>query len=222
VNVATSNVNSNVSLTQAPFVDGFEQAIYWITVSRDDFDVSRFREALPGSVGQRDDVTVRIASNEHVGYHAFFGWTVTDEDITFSIEYNKGQLAHDGEENSIGPKEDGPPAEDLMRWLGQFFTTTSVTAHAHLRYRYSVENRQSTFPLSLATEPPCGAELYGVALRLSKKPDGVVSVRLTRSQSDWYAELICDRQVRFIDFSPLADAQQLLVLLGQFLEGRAT
>lgn len=201
----------------------FEQIIYWITVSRDEFDVPKFRASVPSLVRDRDDVMVQIASEKNtVGpYHALFGWTIGDEEVDLNIEYYAGPLVEvSGEPPASDTNDkdaDGPPAESLMLWLGQFFATETVSSHAHARYRYPAPLREATFDLSLAKEAPHGARLYGVALQLPSKPGGVVSVRITRGSSDWYAELIADRDITFRGFSPLAESNALETFLSSFL-----
>jgi hypothetical protein len=212
---------STEKVKEAPF----EQIIYWITANRDDFDVPLFRASLPDPVRDRDDVAMLIASETELEgqFHALFGWTIGNEEIDLNVEYYAGPLPEvAGEPNSAGSDistsdRDGPPAEDLMRWLGQFFATDTVTSHAHARYRYPAESREATFDLALTTESPYGAKLYGVALQLPTKPDGVVSVRFTRGKSDWYAELIGEREITFRDFSPINEGNVLQAFLSSFL-----
>ena len=212
---------STEEVKEAPF----EQIIYWITANRDEFDVPRFRDSLPDAVRDRDDVTVLIASEIELEgqYHALFGWTIGNEEVDLNVEYYAGPLpeirgeAADAASDPSKSDRDGPPAEHLMGWLGQFFATENVTAHAHARYRYPGQSRAATFDLALMAEPPHGAKLYGVALQLPTKPDGVVSVRLTRGKSDWYAELIGEREISFRDFSPIDEGNRLQAFLGSFL-----
>jgi hypothetical protein len=198
---------------------GFEQAIYWLSTNRDDFDVTRFRAALPPSERTEDDgfALVPPGDGEHGDFHAFFAWKITEEDIALNIDYHIGAPGPAHDDLDSVDVEGGPKSEDLMRWLGQFFNTTAVGSHAHIRYRYPSESRQSTFRFSLASELPIEADLFGVALSLPNKPDGVSSVRFTRGQSDWYAEATCEREITFATFSPSTDALSILAVLNLFL-----
>jgi hypothetical protein len=214
---------------EEPKAARFEQVIYWITANRDDFDVPRFKASLPSAVRNRDDLAVLIGSKDEAEtpYHALFGWTISDEEIDLNIEYYAGPLRHlDGDsphgDDTPDRDVDGPPAEELMRWLGEFFTVETVTAHAHVRYRYPAESREATFELKLATNAPLGAKLYGVALHLPTKPDGVVSVRLTRGGSDWYAELIGDRDLTFRNFSPIEETDALQTFITAFIREKTS
>ncbi|HET8798025.1 MAG TPA: hypothetical protein VFO89_10070, partial [Thermoanaerobaculia bacterium] len=161
-------------------VGAFDQVLYWINTSVDDFDVPAFRQAVPSGVRHRDSAIVSVAPREGARgrYHAFLGWTIGPDDVTLTIDY------HDGS-GEPAPDEQEPYAEDLMAWLGQFFSTDSVLAHAHVRLRYSTATHVTRMALALAEQAPAGAELYGIALRLREKPQGATSVRLTRGQSHW-------------------------------------
>ena len=197
-----------------------EQIIYWVVANRDDFDVPKFRSALPKPFREKDDLDVFVASEgeSEPRYHALFGWTITEEEVSLNIEYTVAPPPPGLDEEKDDSETDGPPAEGLMPWLGQFFATESITSHAHARFRFPVDSRQTTFELSLAGEAPHDARLYGVALQLPTRPDGVVSVRLTRGGSDWYAELISDREVVFRDFSVSDESQRLASFLSSFLK----
>ncbi|MBV9494775.1 MAG: hypothetical protein JOZ54_11065 [Acidobacteria bacterium] len=194
-------------------VGPFDQILYWINTSVDDFDVPAFQLALPSGVKQRDSAVVSLASRDGVAgkYHAFFAWAVSSEDVALTIDYHDGPMDHAADEKE-------PYAEELMRWLARFFNTDSVTAHAHVRLRYSTATHATKMPLALAAEAPADAELYGVALRLRTKPHGATSVRLTRGQSHWYAEVIGERPVVFANSTPMDDVSVFREVLSLFVE----
>jgi hypothetical protein len=203
-------------------VDGLVQVIYWMSAGRDDFDIFGFREALPEHVRDNDDSAVFVAPNSSASdYHAFFAWSVTDEEISLSVEYRAGKMSDiavfDDEEGE--DVEAGPSADHLMAWLGGFFKDKSAPSHLHVRYRYPYDSRKSAIPFSIGGDSPLphNAEIYGVALRLPDKPGGATSVRLTQERSDWYAEVIADRDVNFAEFSLFADAASLQAVLRTFL-----
>lgn len=213
-------------INSGPIPEGLEQAIYWMSAGRDDFDIFGFRAALPKQVRDEDDSAVLVApSNDASEYHAFFAWNMDDEEVNLSVEYRVGKMEHahvsgGAEDTDV---EDGPSADHLMAWLGKFFKDKDVPSHLHVRYRYPYESRKSTISFSLgnASPLPGNAEIYGIALRLPDKPSGATSVRLTGESSDWYAEIIADRDVNFIEFSPFADATMLQAVLRTFLEDGA-
>ena len=191
----------------------FEQILYWITFSRDDFDLPKFLDALPFSPDQVDEGAASVAPRDpSVGsYHATMRWRVTADEVRFQFVYHAGPLPHAGEEHE-------PYAENLMQWLGQFYGSEATTGHAHARLRFSTGARAATFPLSLKAEVPYDGELYGVALRLRSRPQGVSSVRLTRGRSDWYAEVVGERPIVFKDFDPVSDVTEYQVVLNSFLK----
>lgn len=191
----------------------FDQILYWINTSVDDFDVPAFRDALPSAVKQRDRAVVSVAPRDGAGgkYHAFFAWTISSDDVTLTLDYHDGPMAH-----AAGEHE--PYAEELMQWLAQFFNTESVIAHAHVRLRYSTATHGTKMPLALSTDVPSDAELYGVALRLRTKPHGATSVRLTRGQSHWYAEVIGERAIALTNSTPVGDVSVFREVLSLFVE----
>jgi hypothetical protein len=191
----------------------FDQILYWVNASVDDFDVPAFRAALPAGVRPRDNAAVSVAPRDgnQGTYHAFLAWTLGAEDVTLTIDYHDGPMAHAEDEHE-------PYAEELMSWLGQFFSTDSVTAHAHVRLRYSTATHRTKMPLSLSVEVPGEAELYGIALRLRAKPSGATSVRLTRGQSHLYTEVIGERTVSFAHFTPAEDVGVFRDVLAMFIE----
>lgn len=192
----------------------FDQILYWINVSTDDFDLHAFRAAVPPKLNQLNDGEIWFAPRDGVRgqYHAALTWLVSSDEVELRIEYHDGSMPHANDERE-------PYAEDLMRWLGRFFTTDSVTAHAHVRVRYSTATHATKMPLKLSVDAPFDAELFGVALRLRSQPNGATSVRLTRGQSDWYAEVVGERSVEFERSTPLRDVAAFRDVLTLFLEG---
>jgi hypothetical protein len=191
----------------------FDEILYWIYASTDDFDLPAFRHSFGSPLGKSDDAEVSVAPREgsRGSYHAFLSWLVTSDDVMLTLEYHNGPMER-------APDEREPFAEDLIAWLGRFFSSKAVTVHAHVRIRYSTETHTSKMPLVLGATPPCDAELYGVALRLKARPDGASSVRLTRGQSHWYAEVIGERSLTFDRSTPLQDVAVFRDVLSMFLD----
>ena len=190
----------------------FGEILYWVSVPLSDFDLASFRSGLPSSVSQLDDSTVTVNSKEENGgrYHVLFSWKVTSEDVRFRIEYHGSPGKRVGEERE-------PYAEDLMRWLGTFFSVSNIKCHVHARLEYPLDKRQTTFPLKLSTELPAGATMNGISLTLRANSQGASSVKMTRGKSHWYAEVVADRTLNFSDFSPYADETAASAVLGIFL-----
>jgi len=207
-----ANNNSSASVSVPP-VGLFDQILYWISASTDDFDLPTFRRALPPNVSQLNDAEVWFAPRHGASgaYHASLTWLVTGDEVVLTLDYHEGPTPHADDEKE-------PYAEDVISWLGQFFATDSVTTHAHVRVRYSTATHTTTMPLKLSVELPCEAELFGVALRLRSQPSGATSVRLTRGQSDWYAEVVGERMLAFKETTPLHDVAVFRDVLALFLQ----
>jgi len=215
--------------TKALTVEGLERLQYWLLTTRDNFDVGRFRESLPTVLRDSDGTSVVIESaNEPFPYNAMFAWAIFEDEVELTVDYHTSgpdshasDERHDTQTESLDAHEEGPEdlpcPEHLMSWLGGFFGSNSAPAHGHARYKYAGERKQAKFEMSLASELPPDTELYGVALRLRNAPNGITSVRVTRGLSDWYVEVIYDRDVVFAELDPIADAASLLPILDDFL-----
>jgi hypothetical protein len=197
--------------TTAPF----EEVLYWIYTSTDDFDLPRFRAALPRLVSRLNEAEVTVAPREGElgGYHASLSWNISADDVRLTLEFHAGGAPH-------GTDETEPYAEELIAWLGQFFGTDNVRAHLHVRLKFSTSTHVSTVPFALSTIAPFDAEVYGVALRLKGTANGVTSVRLTRGQSHWYAEVLSERIIVFRLATPFDDVMASSAVLSAFLKGK--
>lgn len=192
----------------------FDQILYWVNAPTDDFDLPSFRAAVPPQLSDLDDAELWFAprAGERGEYHAVLLWTVTDDEVALTIDFHHGPMPHATDERE-------PYAEDVFSWLGRFFATDTITAHAHVRVRYSTATYATKMPLRLSTDAPYEAELFGVALRLRSQPNGATSVRLTRGQSDWYAEVVGERTLEFARSTPLIDVAAYREVLSLFLDG---
>jgi hypothetical protein len=209
--------DQNTTTTLTPVaVSAFDQIIYWLFTSADEFDLPSFRAALPDGLRASDDTEVRCSSREGAQgpYHAYLGWQITGDALTLTLDYHSGGI-------EVARDETEPFAEDLMRWLAQYFSTSAVIAHAHVRIRYETAKTTSRLPLALTSTPPYDAELYGVALQLKERPNGALSVRLTRGQSYWYAEVVAEREIVLNQATPLDDVGAFRDVLSAFLEERS-
>jgi hypothetical protein len=197
----------------------FEEMLYWLSSTRSEFDLVRFRSHLPASVRELDDSGVSLSSKDESphGFHVVFTWKVTTEAVLFSVEYHIGELDFSGA--PIGD-EGAPYAEDFMVWLGQFFSADRVKSHVHARFEYPLGERESTFSFTLSSPLPGQAEVNGISLKLPANPQGASSVRMTRGETRWYTEVVSEREISFKDFSPNADAALSLITLGIFLGDR--
>jgi hypothetical protein len=191
----------------------FDQILYWIYTSTDEFDLPTFRAALPEGVRNSDDDEVRCSPQEGQSgsYHAFLGWQIAEDELTLTVDYHVGGMDPASDETE-------PYAEGLLRWLAQFFSTPAVTAHVHVRLRYATAGTESKIPFALTVPLPYHADLYGVALALKEKPNGAMSVRLTRGQSYLYAEVVGERTIHLNRATPLDDVAAFREVLSAFVE----
>lgn len=194
-------------------IEGFDHLLYWLSAKTDTFDMAGFRAAVPPNQSKRERGSLTFAPRdpERGQYHVYVGWTARDERIEFEIQYYSGSIGHAADERE-------PYAEQVMQWLGDFFTVPVVTVHAHLRFRFDSKRRRIGFPLRLATAPPCDAEVTGVALRLPTKPHGASNVRLTASGRSVYAEVIRQGKIEFKSHSLNADLNAAAAVLQNFLK----
>jgi hypothetical protein len=201
--------------------DGFDQAGYWVSADQNAFDLSKFRTQLPRDSRDLDEAIAIITplNPKRHRYHVLFAWSIAEDEFQFTVAYRRGRLEQDDYTGVY--VENGPNAEDFMQWFGQFFSVGSVKFHIHARFKYPLRKRVSKFPLTLSTKRlPAGAELSGVALRLTAAPNGVSSVRITKGQKHWYADVVSDRRITFKNFSPYVDAEASLTVLGMFIAER--
>lgn len=198
-------------LTSPSSFGPFDEALYWMSATREEFDVPRLAAEFASSSFEEDKVVLCAPRDGEAGsYWATLHWSVTDERTYLNIEYRWGPLPHAHDERE-------PFAEGLMAWLGQFFSAPTFPCHAHLRCQFPGSSRETTFPLELTSPAPSDVELYGVALRMKRPVNGVRVVRLSRSSESWYAEAIAEREVQFGSFSPIDDATAATTVLDRFL-----
>jgi hypothetical protein len=204
------------------FPSGFDTASYWVSAGLSAFDIPNFRSRLPKTVKDLDEAAVMVSPRDtkRHRYYVIFSWSVTATRVTLTIGYHSGTIAHADSEvydDSAAP----PSAEDFMVWLGQFFRVNVVECHIHTFFEYPLRTRKNTFPFTLTKRLPYGATLYGVAVRLKTEPNGASSVRITKGLKRWYASVESDRRISFADFSPYADADGSMAVLGRFLGERS-
>jgi hypothetical protein len=187
---------------------------YLVDSTEAEFDVAKFSRFFGDKPNILDGscVTVAPKDEENGAYNIHFLWRrLTGARLNFRVEYFNGTRRHEGDERE-------PFAEDFMAWFGQFFKSPTVEARLHARFRYSLSDRISKFPLPQKTNLADGAELYGISLRLTSNLDGVSTLDLTRLKNDWYAGIIADRIIEFEEFEPFDDAARLASTVSKFLE----
>ena len=200
-----------LAATPAGFPAGFEQMYYIIETSMEKFSVDKLHEFFrAGSPDSTDDswregvgyvVVLPPRDPQNNKYHVHLSWYVEDDSVELTIKYQPTLYEQPAE-------RDGPYADDVMGWLGQFFKYKSAQAHIHSVFTFPLATRQSRFPLPMRIDVAGEAELDGISLRLPPKPNGVIALRLMLSQT-WDIETIAERRVIFKSFDQYIDAHAI-------------
>lgn len=192
---------------------GFDEMQYWFVVSRDKFDLEKFRGQLGPTSRNQDSYSILVAPTDPktADYHIHAGWRIEEKEISFWVQYIHGPKRHEKDERE-------PYAEQFMEWLGRFFKNETAQAHIHADFEFPLETRQSKFPLPLKTALEGGAEIDGISLRLPVLPSGVSRIRLTQGKTNWFVEVIADRRVKFKEFTPYADVHAFLSVIRTLIE----
>lgn len=204
----TTSLSDGQGLTR-----NFERLSYWLRTSKGDFEIVRFRESFSEDSHSDNYVLVAPRNGERGRYSVICSWIELDEDIELNIEFVNEAWKH-------APDEREPYSEDFVRWLGQFFKNPSVKSHLHARLQFPLDTRETTFPLKLEASLPSGAMLNGVSVRLAQNSLGVITIQIIRGQSEWYAEIVSERDMTFSEFDPYADVGASMVVLADFLAER--
>lgn len=194
---------------------GFHEMHYLIWVGREKFDTEKFRSELGPKSRAVDFFTSPVAPRDPKAgdYHINAGWNIEKDKISFRIEYLPGPKKHEEDERE-------PYAEQFVEWLGRFFRHETAQAHIHAQFEYPLDAKQSKFPLPLKTALEGDPEIEGISLKLPAKPKGVSRVRLIQGKTLWYVEVVADRRITFKGFSPYADVQAFLSVIGTLMEDK--
>jgi hypothetical protein len=189
---------------------GLDEIRYWIYVSHEKFDISKFRAAL--GVEKETYITAVLASADPtVDY--MLRIAVWDEKPEITIQLRYSTTSSDKKR----VQQTGPQLEEFGGWFGQFFKYESTHAHMHGHFSYPLASRASKFPLPLKMNIE-DAEIDGVSLQLPSEPEGVGHIRLTQGDKEWYVEVVADRRMAFKGFKPHPDVKALASVLNTFLE----
>ncbi len=194
---------------------GLDEAHYYITTSREKFDVRKVFEQL-GEEGQHKCEAVILPRDRVTDYHVHVHIGTEKEGVNIHAAYLEqgwNPHRHKGGGGEVG-------AEDFMEWLGRFFKHETCQAHMHVHYVYPLASRQSKFPLPLKTSIEGGAEIDGISLRLPKEPENVSKVRLTQGKAMWFVEVIANRRLTFKRFAVYNDVRVLASVVDSLMEER--
>ncbi len=196
---------------------GFDEAHYYITTSREKFDVQKVFDLL-GEKGKRECDALILQRNRETDYHVRVRIGVEKNEVHIHAMYLQEELNPHKQKSSDGGNEVG--AEDFMEWLGKFFKHETSHIHLHLHYVYALASRQCKFPLPLKTTIEGDAEINGISLRLPKEPEGVSKVILQQGKSMWFIEVIANRRVRFKGFTLHNDVRAVASVVESLMEER--
>ena len=193
---------------------GLDEIKYWIFTSREKFNAAKFRTAL----GAKDDKHCECILTSHdpkTTYGLQIAMWDEDREITISLVYSSVV----SEKAKRQARHSEPYLEDFGDWLGRFFKYESTQGHMHGHFSYPLASRASKFPLPLKTSIE-DAEIDGVSLKLPTTPQGVVRVRLTQGDEEWFVEVVADRKMVFRGFTPHSDVRALASVVNTLLEER--
>lgn len=191
---------------------GLDEIRYWIYVSHEKFDVSKFRTAV-GAEKETYSTAVFASADTTVDYTLRIA--IWDEKPEITIQLRYSTTLSDRNRKKI--QQTGPQLEEFGAWFGQFFKYESTQAHMHGHFSYPLASRASKFPLPLKMNIE-QAEIDGVSLQLPREPEGVGHIRLTQGDEEWYVEVVADRRMAFKGFTPHSDVKALASVLNTFLE----
>jgi len=215
---------SEVAESKSAIVEGVtfkslhcEEMSYRISVSRDKFNVDKFRSGLmpKGQMKDRYGTVCAPLDPKTADYHVHADWLIDKDEVNFTIDFESGPKEHEKDERE-------PYAEQFMEWLGQFFVHESAHAHIHADFVYPIEARQSKFialPLKTTIGPKGDeAEINGISLTLPSKPEGVLSVWVMRWKPRWRIQLAANRRVTFKGFTPYEDMRAIASIVEMVTE----
>ena len=196
---------------------GFDEAHYYITTSREKFDIDKVVEKL-GQRGPRCEATI-LAKERSADYHIHFFLGADKRGIKMQIAYFQAELNPHEHWKDDGKNE--VSAENFMEWLGRFFKYETSHAHLHVHYVFPAASRQSkVLPLPLKTSLEGDVEIDGVSVNLPRQPEGVTKIRLTLGEECWWVETVADRRLTFKKFALLNDVRALASVIDLVLQQR--
>ncbi len=148
-------------------------------VTRDKFAVSRFLAFFNQTEEKNANsfVVCRTLDPEKLDYHMHFTWDFHKEVVTFYIAFVSGVVQKSENEHE-------PYAERFMPWFGDFFSNETAHADLHLDFSYSLESRQSRFPLPLKANivDDLETEIDGISVSFVSLPEGIASARILQGK----------------------------------------
>lgn len=195
---------------------GLDEIVYWIYTSREKFSVEKFSAALGEKSNDSYYECAFVPRDAAIGYNVSIGAWPAEQEITVQLIYST-EISNRRRKKKV--PQSGPCVEEFGDWLGQFFKYGSTEGHMHGHFSYPLAARESKFPLPLKLSIE-DAEIDGVSLKLPALPEGVMRVRLTQGDEEWYVEAVADRKMVFKGFTPHSDVKALASVVNTLLEER--
>ncbi len=188
-------------------------------VTRDNFSVPKLLAFFNKETEEEADgffVVLRTLDPEKLDYHMHFRWEFGKERVTLYVSFHIGVLRkREGEHE--------PYAEQFMPWFGTFFSNESAHADLHSQFEYSIEGRQSRFPLPLRMSiDDLGAEIDGISMSLASLPEGMASAKVQHWKKHLIVELRGSTRTTFATFDLQHEVNRLSSLALRLTETRST
>jgi hypothetical protein len=173
---------------------------YVFKVATSKFDLGALRIAVEAKDdAKRGFHAVNTRDSKIADYHAHFEWSVRDklDEVRIEITYIAKSV-------KSKPSEEAPFAEDLMRWVGQFFKHQDANARIHSDFEFDAKTAAlSWFPLPLRTKITHlgDAILDSIAVALPSQPDCVSRFFLSEIKDALFVGIESERRVTFSEFS---------------------
>jgi hypothetical protein len=201
-----------------------ERVEYEFSASLEKFDLEKFISAasmLTGAPLEKGTYRLNSVANTHEVKH-------TDYHVHLSCNWAKGKfrtsLAYVEGVSKADPTDQGPFAEDVMQWFGQFFSAEEVSAEVSATFDYPRKKLGLLLPIPMRI-PVIGrqadlpeVEAFGMALNLPSKPQGAREVYATSLPDAILLSVIADRNIEFHDFDLHRDLTALSSVARLFLE----
>jgi hypothetical protein len=191
---------------------------YTLTCPPDKFKLEEFKKdiAQRGAGPQEVDdegtlYTVLPTRNfATTDYHVHFSCRWERGSFRASLEYIRGTEKPETHEK-------GPFAEELMEWLGQFFTSERVTAEVEGTFTYSRKKCEPTLPIPmrLRLSSVHEVEIFSVSVGLFNKPEGVYRAYVG-AHDDLVVVVSAQRRVHFKEFDVHRDTLSLSTVAKMF------
>lgn len=186
-----------------------ESVAYHFTFTGGIFAVDKFREAI--SLKKRTSWAAGVyPKNQSVGYHVHFNGNFHDDKVNVDVEYWKG--AH-------RPHVEGPIAESIMAWLGEFVKESSYQAMVTITFEKPSANWRARFNLPFKVTMD-GREVIidGISVVFPKNEFSAKTGFLQRYDNTFGATQFFERAINFSSFDIASEIETMNSALTLFMD----